>query len=86
MLLRERVSNRLLGKTYSNHVGGKPMKLLTLARDLGRRKARERDLLFVAEGIRAVEELVRSPRELGEKCVPARGFGELGGVEGAADP
>jgi TrmH family RNA methyltransferase len=32
-----------------------------LARDLGRRKARERDLLFVAEGIRAVEELVRSP-------------------------
>jgi TrmH family RNA methyltransferase len=37
------------------------MKLLTLARDLGRRKARERDGLFVAEGIRAVEELVRSP-------------------------
>ena len=61
MLLRERVSNRLLGKTYSNHIGGKPVKLLTLARDLGRRKARERDLLFVAEGIRAVEELVRSP-------------------------
>jgi len=61
VLLRERVSNRLLGKTYSNHVGGKPVKLLTLARDLGRRKARERDLLFVAEGIRAVEELVRSP-------------------------
>ena len=61
MLLRERVSNRLLGKTYSNQAGGKPMKLLTLARDLGRRKARERDLLFVAEGIRAVEELVRSP-------------------------
>ena len=60
MLLRERVSNRLLGKTYSNHVGGKPVKLLTLARDLGRRKARERDCLFVTEGIRAVEELVRS--------------------------
>jgi TrmH family RNA methyltransferase len=51
--------NRLLGKTYSSD--GKPVKLLTLARDLGRRKARERDLLFVAEGIRAVEELVRSP-------------------------
>jgi TrmH family RNA methyltransferase len=50
-----------LGKTYSNHSGGKSVKLLTLARDLGRRKARERDLLFVAEGIRAVEELVRSP-------------------------
>ncbi len=60
MLLRERVSSRLLGKTYSNHVGGKSVKVLTLARDLGRRKARERDLLFVAEGIRAVEELVRS--------------------------
>ena len=37
------------------------MKLVTLARDLGRRKARERDALFVAEGIRTVEELVRSP-------------------------
>ena len=60
MLLRERVSNRLLGKTYSTHIGGKSVKLLTLARDLGRRKARERDSLFVAEGIRAVEELVRS--------------------------
>jgi RNA methyltransferase, TrmH family len=54
------VCSRLLGKTYSNQFGGKPVKLLTLARDLGRRKARERDLLFVAEGIRAVEELVRS--------------------------
>jgi TrmH family RNA methyltransferase len=50
-----------LGKTYSNNVGGNAVKLLTLARDLSRRKARERDLLFVAEGIRAVEELVRSP-------------------------
>jgi RNA methyltransferase, TrmH family len=37
------------------------MRLLTLARDLGRRKARERHELFVAEGIRAVEELLRSP-------------------------
>ena len=37
------------------------MKLLTLARDLGRRNARERAHLFVAEGIRTVEELVRSP-------------------------
>ncbi len=61
MLLRERVSNCHQGKTYSNHIGGKSVKLLTLARDLGRRKARERDRLFVAEGIRAVEELVRSP-------------------------
>ena len=36
------------------------MRLLTLARDLQRRKARERQGLFVAEGIRAVEELLRS--------------------------
>jgi TrmH family RNA methyltransferase len=36
------------------------MSLLTLARDLRRRKARERHALFVAEGIRAVEELLRS--------------------------
>jgi len=37
------------------------MGLLTLARDLGRRKARERSGLFVAEGIRTVEELLDSP-------------------------
>jgi TrmH family RNA methyltransferase len=37
------------------------LKLLTLARDLRRRKARERQRLFAAEGVRAVEELVRSP-------------------------
>ena len=37
------------------------MKLLTLARDLQRRKSRERNGLFVAEGVRAVEELLRSP-------------------------
>src|SRR5690349_9747187 len=36
------------------------MKILTLARDLRRRKARERQGLFVAEGVRAVEELVAS--------------------------
>ena len=36
------------------------MKLLTLARDLKRRKARERQSLFVAEGVRAVEELLGS--------------------------
>lgn len=39
------------------------MRLLTLARDLSRRKAREREALFVVEGIRAVEELVKSPLE-----------------------
>jgi TrmH family RNA methyltransferase len=36
------------------------VKLLTLARDLKRRKARERQQLFVSEGVRAVEELLRS--------------------------
>jgi RNA methyltransferase, TrmH family len=36
------------------------MKLLTLTRDLHRRKARERLGLFVAEGIRTAEELLRS--------------------------
>ncbi|HUQ18709.1 MAG TPA: RNA methyltransferase [Gemmatimonadaceae bacterium] len=37
------------------------MRLLTLARDLRRRKSREKQALFVVEGIRAVEELLRSP-------------------------
>ncbi|MGH7718621.1 MAG: TrmH family RNA methyltransferase [Gemmatimonadaceae bacterium] len=37
------------------------MKPLSLARDLQRRKARERHGLFVAEGVRAVEELLHSP-------------------------
>jgi TrmH family RNA methyltransferase len=36
------------------------LKLLTLARDLRRRKAREKHDLFVAEGVRAVEELSQS--------------------------
>jgi TrmH family RNA methyltransferase len=40
------------------------MKLLTIARDLRRRKARERDALFVAEGVRAVEELLASPLDV----------------------
>jgi RNA methyltransferase, TrmH family len=40
------------------------MKLLTLARDLKRRKAREREGLFVVEGIRSIEELLRSPLDV----------------------
>ena len=40
------------------------MKLLTIARDLKRRKAREKRLLFAAEGIRSVEELVESSLHL----------------------
>ena len=39
-------------------------KLLTTARDLQRRKARERQRLFVCEGIRATEELIRSPQAI----------------------
>jgi TrmH family RNA methyltransferase len=41
-----------------------PAKLLTIARDLQRRKARERQELFVCEGVRAIEELLRSPLEI----------------------
>jgi TrmH family RNA methyltransferase len=36
------------------------LRLLTLARDLKRRKSRERQSLFVAEGVRSVEDLLRS--------------------------
>lgn len=36
------------------------VKLLTLARDLRRRRSRERQRLFVTEGVRSVEELLRS--------------------------
>ena len=48
------------GKSHSSKVIPKTLKLLTLARDLKRRKARERSGLFVAEGVRTVEELLRS--------------------------
>ena len=40
------------------------MALITQARDLRRRKARERTGHFVAEGVRAVEALLRSPIEV----------------------
>ncbi|MDQ2766703.1 MAG: RNA methyltransferase [Gemmatimonadota bacterium] len=47
-------------------------KLLTTARDLQRRKARERQHLFVCEGVRATEELLRSPLEIrGVLAAPA---------------
>lgn len=45
---------------------GKRVRLLSLARDLRRRRARERHGLFVAEGVRTVEELLASG-------VPVRG-------------
>jgi RNA methyltransferase, TrmH family len=38
--------------------------LITQARDLKRRKARQRTGCFVAEGVRAVEELLRSPLDI----------------------
>ncbi len=40
------------------------MRILTLARDLRRRKARDRNALFVVEGVRASEELLKSPLEI----------------------
>jgi TrmH family RNA methyltransferase len=40
------------------------LRILTLARDLRRRKARDRNALFVVEGVRASEELVKSPLEI----------------------
>jgi TrmH family RNA methyltransferase len=52
------------GRSRSEFHLGEPvinsLRLLTLARDLRRRKARERTQCFVAEGVRAVEELLRS--------------------------
>ena len=83
--------HRLLGKTYSNHHGGKSVKLLTLARDLGRRNARDREHLFVAEGLRTVEELVRSPLRIrGVLVAPQladspRGAALLASLEGRAE-
>ena len=48
------------------------MKLLSQARDLQRRRARERHGLFVCEGIRATEELLRSPLALRGALVSPR--------------
>ena len=57
------------------------MKLLTLARDLRRRRARERQQLFVAEGVRAVEELLRSSISLRGILVAPQLAGALRGAE-----
>jgi len=57
------------------------VKLLTVARDLQRRRAREREALFVCEGVRAVEELLRSPLAVrGVLAAPSLG----GAARGAA--
>lgn len=63
------------------------MKLLSLARDLQRRKARERQSLFVAEGVRAVEELLASPLKVLGALVSTSDApgGRLAKVRGAID-
>ncbi len=53
------------------------MKWLTVARDLKRRKARERNGLFVVEGVRTVEELAGSPLIIEAALVTARAAAEL---------
>ncbi len=68
------------------------VKLLTLARDLQRRKARERQHRFVAEGVRAVETLLASPFEVTGLLVTAalqndeRGRGLLAAAEAHGVP
>lgn len=55
------------------------VKLLTLARDLSRRRARERSGLFMAEGIRTVEDLLDSDLAIrGVLISPALGRTERG--------
>ena len=58
---RGRLHAAYKGKSYSNPPPTGRLRLLTLARDLRRRKSREKQSLFVAEGVRAVEELLKSP-------------------------
>lgn len=58
------------------------MKWLTTARDLKRRKARERNGLFVAEGVRTVEELARSTLVVEAVLVAARAASDVR-VDGA---
>ncbi|HET7456947.1 MAG TPA: RNA methyltransferase [Gemmatimonadaceae bacterium] len=59
--------------------------MLTLARDLRRRRARERQGLFVAEGVRAVDELLRSDIAVrGVLVSPQLAASARGALEGAA--
>lgn len=68
------------------------VKLLTLARDLQRRKARERQHRFVAEGVRTVETLLASPFDITGLLVTAalhhdeRGRGLLATAEARGVP
>ncbi|MBM4193369.1 MAG: RNA methyltransferase [Gemmatimonadetes bacterium] len=76
----------MTGKT-----GQAPNRILTAARDLQRRKARERRGQFVAEGVRVVEELVRSGLTLDGALVTSalsgseRGRALLGSLQGRTD-
>ena len=57
------------------------VRLLTLARDLRRRRARERQALFVAEGVRTVEELLAAGLAVrGLLAAPAVREAERGGA------
>lgn len=58
--------------------------MLTLARDLKRRRARERTTLFVAEGVRAVEELTRSRTPVQGALVTAELLSDTRGAAAAA--
>ncbi len=60
------------------------MKLLTLARDLQRRKAREKHGLFVAEGVRTVETLLASPCRVTGVLVSAAATAMGPGAAGSA--
>lgn len=61
------------------------VKLLSLARDLQRRRSRERQRLFVVEGVRSVEELLRSPLTVqGAIASPALGATSRGEMLRAA--
>lgn len=67
------------GKSHSSQPTDDFVTLLTLARDLRRRKARERQRLFAAEGVRTVEELLRSSIVVrGAIVSPALGATERG--------
>jgi RNA methyltransferase, TrmH family len=60
-VLQREITETRGGKSHSSQATyDERVKLLTLARDLRRRKSRERHSLFVAEGVRSVEELLRS--------------------------
>ena len=59
-MLQREIPETRGGKSHSSQPSSQRVKLLTLARDLRRRKAREKHSLFVAEGLRSVEELLRS--------------------------